>query len=154
MASLRRVRKDFRKEVLQLISTGDGNIETLISLADKQFGRSVGYHELLKTFLGSEVSNAVSFLRTEGHIESIGKKWKPVGELAEDDVNVIELRRKKRIRGELKASIVLAHNHGRTEEAITAAKMLELIAEPATNSEAEETASTSTRPPVGVIPRR
>jgi len=35
MASMRRVRKNFRKEVLRTISTGDGNIETLIEIAGK-----------------------------------------------------------------------------------------------------------------------
>ena len=38
MASMRRVRKDFRKEVLRLVSTGDGDIETLTHLAGRFFG--------------------------------------------------------------------------------------------------------------------
>lgn len=129
MANIRRVRKDFRKEVLQKISTGDGNIETLIALAGRHFGNNVGYEVLIKTFLGTEVSNAVSYLRSEGAVETVGKKWKPVSELQSDDVDVISHRRFKRLRGELKAEIKLDHDHGRTDEAIIASKALDMISE-------------------------
>ena len=74
MSSIRRVRRDFRKEVLQLISSGDGNIEKLVETAGRFFGRDVGYEVLIKTFLHNEVSNAVSCLRSDGLIETIGKK--------------------------------------------------------------------------------
>jgi len=127
MASLRRVRRDFRKEVLRLIGTGDGNIETLIKLAGSHFGHDVGYEALIKSFLGSEVSNAVSFLRNEGLVETVGKQWKPTDDLRDEDVEIISTRRLKRLRGELKAEVRLAHEHGRTEEAILASRMLDLV---------------------------
>ena len=110
MASLRRVRKDFRKGVLQLISAGDGNFETLIELADKHFGRDVGYEVLIKCFLGSEVSNAVSCLRNDREIETVGKKWKPVGQLEKSDIEVISTRRKKRLRGEFRMLEILSQS--------------------------------------------
>ena len=129
MASMRRVRRNFRAEVLRLVSSGNGNMETLTKLADGFFGRDVGYEVLIKTFLGSEVSNAVSFLRNEGHIETVGKQWKPAGELTDDDVTIISTRRLKRLRGELKSEIRMAHNFGKVEEAVLASRMLELVNE-------------------------
>ena len=127
MASMRRVRKNFRKEVLRFIGSGDGNIETLMKLADGFFGRDVGYETLIKAFLSSEVGHAVAYLRNEGLVETIGKKWKIASELSGDDVAVISTRRMKRIRGELKSGIKLAHDHGRVDDAVVAARMLEII---------------------------
>jgi hypothetical protein len=127
MASVRRVRKNFRKEVLRLISSGDGNIQKLIESAGRHFGHDVGYEVLIKTFLQNEVSNAVSTLRNEGHIETIGKKWKPITTLEPTDVEIISLRRLKRIRGELQAQVRLSHQHGRIDDACTAGRMLETI---------------------------
>ena len=127
MASMRRVRKNFRNEVLRLISSGDGNIKTLMALADGFFGRDVGYEVLIKTFLGSEVSNAVSYLRNEGKIETVGKQWKVAESLTSDDVTIISTRRLKRLRGELKSEIKMSHQFGKTEEAILASRMLELV---------------------------
>jgi len=127
MASIRRVRKSFRKQVLRFISSGDGNIEKLSELAGSFFGNDVGYEVLIKTFLRAEISNAVSFLRNEGQIETIGKQWKPVSELQPADVEVISTRRKKRLRGELKAEIKLAHNHGLIDDAVLASQMLGLL---------------------------
>lgn len=138
MAKLRRVRRDFRKEVHQLVNAGEGNFEKLMELAELSF-RDAGYHELLKTFWANEVHNAVSYLRDEGQIESIGKKWKPAAELTSEDVDVISTRRKKRLRGELKAEVRLAHQHGRTEEAVLASKMLDLVSQ---SLPQEETVST------------
>lgn len=149
MAKLRRVRRDFRKEVLQLVNAGEGNFETLMELAERSF-RDAGYHELLRTFWTTEVHNAVSYLRDHGdpteRIESIGKKWKPASELTVDDVEVISTRRKKRLRGELKAEVRLAHGHGRTEEAVLASKMLDLISQSLPQEDAVP--ETVTAPPV------
>ena len=127
MASIRRVRKDFRKEVLQMISAGEGSLEKLMEIAGKFFGRDVGYEVLIKTFLQNEISNAVSCLRAEGHIETVGKLWKPIEQLQMEDVDAIALRRLKRLRGELKAQIKLAHRYGRTEDAVTASQMLKTV---------------------------
>ena len=112
MASIRRVRKDFRQEVLRLISTGDGSIEMLVKNAGQMFGHDVGYEVLIKTFLHNEVANAVSYLRNEGLVETIGKQWKTVDGLNQEDIEVIQVRRKKRIRGELKAGKRMAHERG------------------------------------------
>jgi hypothetical protein len=110
-----------------LISSGNGSTEKLIEAAGRHFGHDVGYEVLIKTFLHSEVGHAVSYLRTEGHIETVGKQWKPTSELRPEDIDIISLRRLKRLRGELKAQVRLAHQHGRTEDAIVAARMLELV---------------------------
>jgi len=127
VASMRRARKNFRKEVLRLISSGDGNIETLKKLADGFFGEDVGYKVQIAAFLNSEIANALAQLRNEGLIESIGKKWKVNSELTGDDVTVISARRMKRLRGELKAEGKLAHEHGRLEEAAIAGTMLNIV---------------------------
>lgn len=145
MASLRRVRRDFRKDVLRLISTGDGNIETLVESAGKHFGYDVGYEALIKSFLHSEVSNAVSYLRNESLIETVGKKWKPASELNDEDIDIISVRRLKRLRGELKSEVRLAHDHGRVEEAAKASKLLREVedllgVEPVCESEPEAVA--------------
>lgn len=124
MASIRRVRKDFRREVLRLISSGDGNIQKLVEAAGKHFGHDVGYEVLIKTFLQTEVAYAVTFLRNEGHIETIGRQWKPVGLLHPEDATVILSRRQKRIRGELKELERFAHKFGRFDDATAAAQML------------------------------
>lgn len=126
MASLRRVRRAFRKDALRLISSGDGNIQKLVEAAAKHFGNDVGYEVLIKTFLQTEVGNAVTFLRQEGHIETIGRQWKPVGLLAPEDATIILSRRQKRIRGELKEYERFAHKFGRFDDATTAAQMLEV----------------------------
>ena len=128
MASMRQVRKRFRKEVHRLISAGGGNTEMLMDIAKVMFGE-VGYPKVLETFWRSELSNAVSHLRNEGLVETIGKKWKPVDELQPEDVDVISTRRFKRLRGELKAEVQLAHKHGRIDDATTAARMLDLVSQ-------------------------
>ena len=112
MASIRRVRKDFRNEVLRLIRAGDGSIQSLVETAGNHFGNLVGYEVLIKTFLHGEVGNAVSYLRNDGWIETIGKQWKPVDSLESEDIEVIQMRRQKRIRGELQAGMKLAHERG------------------------------------------
>ena len=126
MSSMRRVRKNFRKDVLRLINSGDGDIETLMKLADDFFG-DVGNRLIWRTFRGSEVGHAVSYLRNEGIVESIGKLWKPAGELTSNDVGIISTRRMKRVRGELTREIKLAHDHGLTEEAVLVSKMLDTM---------------------------
>ena len=127
MASIRRVRRDFREEAHRLISSGNGSIEKLVESAGRHFGHDVGYEVLIKTFLHNEVGHAVSYLRSEGHIETIGKQWKPTSALQPEDIDIISLRRLKRLRGELKSQVRLAHQHGRTEDAIVAKTMLELV---------------------------
>lgn len=125
MASLRRVRKSFRKEVLRAVSTGDGTIETLINnVAGKHFGRDVGYEDLIKSFLGTEVSHALAYLRSEGLVESVGKKWIPAAELTAAESTVVSTRRWKRLRGELKSEVRFAHEHGLMDEATKAAELL------------------------------
>jgi len=112
MASIRRVRKDFRNEALRLIKAGDGSIQNLVETAGKHFGHLVGYEVLIKTFLHNEVGNAMSHLRNDGCVETVGKQWKPVSTLDDDDVGVIQVRRQKRVRGELRAGMKLAHDRG------------------------------------------
>lgn len=127
MASMRRVRRQFREDLLRSVGAGQGNTDDLMRLAGEHFGRSVGYEELIKTFLRSEVQAGLSVLRNDGHVESVGRKWKSVDNLNEEDVDVISTRRLKRVRGELKAEIRLAHEHGRFEDAVAATRMLDLL---------------------------
>ena len=127
MASLTRVRRDFRNEVNQLISSGTGSTEKLVEAAGRHFGRDVGYEVLIKAFLRGEVSNAVSTLRGEGRIETIGHMWKPASQLVPADVAVISLRRLKRMRGELLAQVKLAQTHGLAEDVLAAGRMLEIV---------------------------
>ena len=124
---MRRVRKRYREDALRLISAGEGNFENLRSLAASHFGHDVGYQELIKAFLGAEVNNAVSCLRGEGKVETIGKKWKMADQLQLEDVQIISTRRLKRLRGELKAQVKLAHDHGQVDEAIAASRALDAI---------------------------
>ena len=127
MTSIRRARKDLRKAVLQSISTGGGSIEKLLEIAEQHFGHDVGYIPLIRCFLNNEVSNAVSCLRKDGHIETIGKKWKAASQLHAEDVEIISKRRLKRIRGELKSEVELAHKFGNVEDAVFAAKLLGML---------------------------
>ncbi|NDF13304.1 MAG: hypothetical protein EB060_10890 [Proteobacteria bacterium] len=128
MASLRRVRKNFRKEVLQLIKAGEGNLKSLMQLADAHFGSNdCGYHAVLRAFHASEVNNAVSQLRLDGEIETVGKSWKSTEDLQSEDVDIITLRRMKRLRGEAKSLARFAHEHGRTEAAISASHVVSIV---------------------------
>ncbi len=138
MASLRTVRKHFRKEALRLVSSGDGNVEILKRLAGSYFGHQVGYEVLITSFLQNEVSNAMSYMRSEGHVESVGKKWKPVADLNEGDIDILSIRRLKRLRGELKAEIRLCHEHGRTEAATSASDMLAIVSARIESADREE----------------
>ena len=128
MASIRRVRKGFRKDALRAVSAGDGNIEKLIEIAGKHFGSDVGYEVLIKSFLGSEVSNALTYLRGEGLVESIGRKWLPASELTTEQSTTVSTRRWKRLRGELKEEVRFAHEHGMIDEATRASELLALVA--------------------------
>jgi hypothetical protein len=127
MASMRRVRKNFRKAVLRTISTGDGNIETLIEIAGKHFGHDVGYEVLIKSFLRNEVSNSLSCLRTEGLAETVGRKWKPADDLTMEESAIVSTRRWKRLRGELKAEVEFSHFHGLIDEATKASELLAMV---------------------------
>ena len=128
MASIRRVRKGFRKEVLRSVSAGDGNIEKLMEIAGKYFGHDVGYEVLIKTFLGSEVSNALTYLRSDGLVESVGRKWLPATELTPEQSTVVSSRRWKRLRGELMSEVRFGHEHGLIEEATKASELLSMVA--------------------------
>lgn len=128
MSSLRRVRKNFRKEVLRLIKSGEGNLKNLMSLADAHFGSNdCGYHAVLKAFHAGEVNNAVSQLRLDGEIETVGRSWKSTENLESADVDIITLRRMKRLRGEAKSLAKFAHEHGRTEAAISASHVVSIV---------------------------
>jgi hypothetical protein len=128
MASIRRVRRDFRKDVLRLVNAGEGNFEKLMQLADTHFGANeCGYKAVLKAFNSGEVNNAVSYLRAEGLVETVGKQWKPVGQLQSEDVEIIQVRRKKRVRGELQAGVRMAHHHGCTEDAVLLSRALDAM---------------------------
>ena len=135
MASLRRVRKNFRKEILRLIESGQGNWENLMRLATEYFGRDVGFDVVLKSYYQVEVGNAVSHLRSEGRIETVGKQWKPVEQLDDTDVTLIMNRRFKRIRGELQSQIRLAHDKQRVEEAIAASQAFGIMSTICNDSE-------------------
>lgn len=136
---MRSVRRNFRKEVLQCVNAGDGSIERLTELAGKFFGFQVGYELLIKSFLNSEVSNAVSQLRCQGEIETVGKQWKPVSSLNPDEMRGILLRTRKRIRGELESTVRRAHQFGFAEDAIDATKALSALAMVEEAIEARET---------------
>jgi len=109
------------------IDRGEGSLSQLIQIADRLLGRDVGYELLIKTFCANEVSNGLAQLRNDGLIESTGKLWKLTSNLETEDVDIIHVRRLKRLRGELKSEIRLAHEHGRVEDAVNAGRMLEIV---------------------------
>jgi hypothetical protein len=99
-----------------------------MDLAYSHFGRNeCGYHAVLKAFNQGEVNNAVSQLRLEGKIETVGRQWKDAEALQSEDVDIIIIRRMKRLRGEAKSLGVFAHEHGRTEEAISASNVVSIV---------------------------
>jgi len=126
---MRHVRRQLRKELLQAIKEEQGDLATLMQIADRLLGRAVGYEVLIKTFLSNEIANGLKQLRVDGEVESTGRLWKPFGDLKSEDVTKISTRRLKRLRGELKAEIRLAHDYGRVEEATVAARMLEIVSQ-------------------------
>jgi hypothetical protein len=126
--SLRKVRREFRKAALSAIQNGKRSTRDLLALADLHFGSNdCGYHAVLKAFNAAEVNNAVAFLRQEGHIESVGKEWKPIADLDQDDALKITARRMKRLRGEAKSLTKFAHERGMTEVAVTAANVVNIV---------------------------
>lgn len=128
MASLRRVRRNFRKEVLQLVKSGAGNRENLLKLAEAHFSSNdCGFAAVLGAFYASEVNNAVSQLRIDGEVETVGRSWKSIEDLQSADVDIITLRRMKRLRGEAKSLAKFAHEHGRTEAAISASHVVSIV---------------------------
>jgi hypothetical protein len=128
VASLRKVRKELRKAMLIAIKQGKRSTRDLFALADAHFGSNdCGYHAVIKAFVMSEVNNAVSFLRQEGHIETVGKEWKPVEEIDQDDALKIMARRKKQIRGLAKGATRFAHEHGHTEDAVCLLNVLGIV---------------------------
>jgi hypothetical protein len=101
----------------------------LMKLADQHFGANdCGYKAVLTAFLLGEINHATSSLRNDGQVESVGRLWKRAGELHEEDVAIIQKRRKRRIRGELKAGVRLAHNHCCTEDAVALSRALDVLA--------------------------
>ena len=139
MASLRSVRKELRNEILKSVNEGEFRLPAFTGIADHLMGRQVGYEQLIRTFLASEVNSALAYLRLDGKVESIGKLWKPVDSLESGDVDKISTRRKKRLRGELKAQERLSHQYGRIEDAIVAAKMITILTDSIEKSESEQT---------------
>lgn len=125
--SMRTVRRELRQQLLAAISVGSGDLRELVKIADHLLGQEVGWELLIRTFSHTEVQHGLAQLRLDGKVESAGKVWKLVGNLESEDVDTISTRRSKRLRGELKAEIRLAHEYGRTEDAIAASKMLEII---------------------------
>ena len=125
--SLRRVRRKLREYLLRNVEAGDGNNETLHRVAEAILGTDVGYRTVLKTFIANEVNKALAQLRCEGLVESTGGKWKPTQELNVEDATVITQRRKKRLRGELKAHVRLCHEHGLVEDAVLGNTLLAAI---------------------------
>lgn len=141
MSSLRRVRKNFRKEVLRLVESGEGSWDSLIRLADAYFGsNSIGYHAVVKAFLHGEVNNAVAKLRSEGFVETVGRHWKSTENLQDEDITQIQTRRLRRIRGELKSQIRLAKDRGRNDEAAIARAALGVMSSCCDDSEQEVSA--------------
>jgi len=128
MASIRNVRRQLRKELLKAVVAGNGDLKTLVRIAREIVGNDVGVEKMLAAFYPAEVSKAMSVLRSDRLVESVGSDWKAVANLDATDVDTISLRRLKRMRGELREEERLAHEHGRTEEAVVASRMLELLA--------------------------
>ena len=127
MAGIRNVRKHLRKEVLKCVATGHGDLKTLTQVAREIVGNGVGVEKMLEGFYAGEVSKALAVLRSERRVESVGKDWKVTSDLDSTDVDTISLRRLKRLRGELTEEKRLAHEFGRTEEAVLAARMLDIL---------------------------
>lgn len=127
MASLHRVRKQLRKALLNAVSTGKGDTKSLKAITREIIGNDVGIERLLDNLYASEVSKGMAVLRSERLVESVGKDWKLLASLDSSDVDTISLRRLKRLRGELRAELRLAHEYGRFDDAIRASKMLETL---------------------------
>jgi len=97
----------------------------LMKLADDHFGANdCGYKAVLTAFHLGEVNHATASLRNEGHIESVGRLWKPAAELHGEDVEIIQKRRRKRVRGELSAGVRMAHRHGDINDAVSLSRAL------------------------------
>lgn len=141
MASIHRVRKQLRKALLHAVSSGQGDIKSLKRITREIIGNDVGIERLLDNLYANEVSKAMAVLRSERLVETVGKVWKLMGCLDNSDVDTISLRRLKRLRGELRAQVRLAHEHGRTEDAILASDMLGKL----TTKLEEATAESSSR---------
>ena len=137
-SAIRTVRRQFRKELLMELASGEKHLSELVEIAGRLFGHEVGYETLIKAFLAGEVAKALSLLRLDGEAESVGKVWKKTESLTGDDVDILSLRRFKRVRGELKAEVALAHAYGRVEDAITASQMLAIVTQKLHTEEAKQ----------------
>jgi len=128
MASrMRSARRRLRKEALRLIMSGNGDRATLDRVACEIMGREVGIEEVTAYFYANEISNATKQLRIAGDVESVAGRWIETSKLSDADVESISVRRLKRLRGEAKAQLKLAHDHGRIDEAAMAGRLLEVI---------------------------
>ena len=128
MASkMRKVRRQFRQEMLRAIEAGNGTAETLEKIARAVLGNDIGLEVAMSSFYANEVNKGLAQLRTDGLAESTGKVWKLAGSLDGEDIEAISIRRMKRIKGELLAEIRLAHDNGRFEEATIASSMLAIV---------------------------
>lgn len=127
MSSMRPVRKGLRKEIMLAIKDGDGHPKSLAKIADRLLGRVVGYETLIKTFCANEVRNALAQLRLDGLAESTGMLWKAADCLESEDVDIISVRRLKRLRGELESEIRMANQYGRLDDSKSASMMLGIV---------------------------
>jgi hypothetical protein len=96
-------------------------------VAREIMGRDVGVEELMESYYANETSNAMKQLRIAGETESVGGVWMRVADLTEANVETISVRRLKKMRGELKAQMTLAHDHGLVGDAAFAGRMLEVL---------------------------
>lgn len=146
MANYRKVNKQLRKHLLEAVTKGSGDSETLKQIAREIIGNNVGIERLLDNLYSSAVAQGMAILRSEGHVESIGKNWKLATLLDSDDVDTVQLRRLKRMRGEAVSQIHLAHKHGRIDDATYYASVRDSLNERIAASEAvvaEEVLETS-----------
>ena len=120
MASLRSVRKAFRRELRQLMASKGGYLlpHEGVALARAMFGREVGVDDLMESYCANQFNAAMAYLRSDRVAESVGREWVAVSQLKPEQVDGVTLRRLKRIVGELRSQVALDHETGRTEEAV------------------------------------
>ena len=66
-------------------------------------------------------------MRLDGKAESTGLLWKAANCLESEDIDIISVRRLKRLRGELESEIRMANEYGRVEDATSASMMLGIV---------------------------
>ena len=127
MSSMRQVRRNLRREIMLAIDDGDGHPKSLAKIAGRLLGQDVGYDTLIKAFCAYEVRNALAQLRLDGKAESTGMLWKAADSLESEDIDIISVRRLKRLRGELESEVRMANQYGRAEDASSASMMLGIV---------------------------